>query len=115
MAKNRHYTNYAPQPAPTGSMSVIACSQHPRLLLTIAVNAPHLEEDDSEFDPIVTLVWLGFSSWWRVRRGAPRPCYARSVVWILAGIPLVMGVVGFVILVRENQLWEMRSPRGHSQ
>ena len=70
---------------------------------------------DSEFDPIVTLVGLGFLSAGAYGVALLGRALRNPLVWILAGIPLAMGVAGFVILVREYQLWKVRSSRGHGQ
>lgn len=73
------------------------------------------KKNDSQFDPILALVGLGFlggSAYGIALIGhALRP----GIVLLLAAVPLAMGAAGFVILVREYQLWKIRSSRGNDQ
>lgn len=66
------------------------------------------EKYDSKFDPIVTLVGLGF--FLVGMYGVTLLSYAlrHPLVWISAAILVLMGIMGVVTLVREYQLWKTR-------
>ena len=70
---------------------------------------------DSQFDPILTLVGLGFLGGGAYGVALIGRALRHGIVWLLAGIPLAMGVAGFVILLREYQLWKIRSSRVNGQ
>lgn len=64
---------------------------------------------DSKFDPLVAIVGLGMliAGVWGVplmNRALRNP-----VLWVVAAIPLLAGIIGAVTLVRECQLWKARS------
>ena len=69
---------------------------------------------DSKFNPMVMLVGLlcfaaGAYMLVTLSRALLYPRIPRPpFVWILATIPLVMGAIGLVTLIREYQLWKAR-------
>jgi protein-S-isoprenylcysteine O-methyltransferase Ste14 len=70
------------------------------------------KEFDSEFDPIVTAVGVVFLSAGVFGVALLRHALRHPIVLVVAVIPLLMGAMGSIILVREYQLWKMRSPHG---
>ena len=64
---------------------------------------------DSKFDPVVALVGLGAFAAGVHGTALLGPAALRHpVVCILAAIPLLLGVIGLVVLIREYQLWRSR-------
>jgi hypothetical protein len=70
------------------------------------------KEFDSEFDPILTIVGLGFLSVGVFGVALLRHALRHPIVLVVASLPLLVGAMGAVILVREYQLWKMRSSHG---
>ena len=64
---------------------------------------------DSEFNPVVTLVGLGSLLGGVYGVALLSHALRHPLVWIVAAIPVLTGVIGIVTLVREYQLWKMRS------
>ncbi|HEU5452264.1 MAG TPA: hypothetical protein VFU76_09780 [Terriglobales bacterium] len=63
---------------------------------------------DSAFDPIVTLVGLGFFIGGAYGVSLLAGAVVRHpVVAIIAAVPLIMAIVGVLTLLREYQLWVM--------
>ena len=63
---------------------------------------------DSKFDPIVTLVGVGFLVGGVYGLALLGHALRKPIVWVLAAIPLVCAAMGVVTLVREYRLWKMR-------
>ena len=63
---------------------------------------------DSKFDPVVTLVGLGFFLVGMYGVAFLSHALRHPLVWIVAAIPVLMGIMGVVTLVREYQLWKTR-------
>jgi hypothetical protein len=63
---------------------------------------------DSEFNPVVTLVGLGFLLGGVYGVALLSHALRQPLVWIVPAIPVLTGVMGAVTLVREYQLWKMR-------
>jgi hypothetical protein len=61
---------------------------------------------DSKFDPVVTLFGLGFLLGGAYGVVLIRHALRHPIVWVVAAIPLMAGVMGVVTLVREYQLWK---------
>jgi hypothetical protein len=68
---------------------------------------------DSEFSFVLTVVGLGYLAGGLCMFALLSTALRKHPIsWLLAGIPLSVGVVGgAVILVREYQLWKARSGR----
>ena len=66
------------------------------------------KKHDTKFDPVVTLVGLGFLVGGAYGLALARHALRHPLVWIVAAIPLLAGVMGVLILVREYQLWKAR-------
>jgi hypothetical protein len=63
---------------------------------------------DSAFDPVVTLVGLGFFVGGVYVVALLGHALRDPIVWVLAAIPFLTAVMGFITLVREYQLWKKR-------
>jgi len=63
---------------------------------------------DSEFDPVVTLVGLVFLFGGVYGVALLSHALRHPLVRLVAALPLLTAVMGFVTLVREYQLWKMR-------
>jgi hypothetical protein len=64
---------------------------------------------DSKFDPVVTAVGLGFLFCGAYGVALVGHALRHPIVWIVAALPLLAGVMGIVTLVREYQLWKRDS------
>jgi hypothetical protein len=63
---------------------------------------------DSEFDPIVTVVGLGFFLGGGYAFLVLAHALRYPIVWALAAVPLLMAVMGVITLIREYELWKQR-------
>ena len=63
---------------------------------------------DSKFDPVVTFVGLGAVGGGVYGVALLVRVLRHPLAWIIAAIPLLMGMMGVLILVREYQLWKLR-------
>jgi hypothetical protein len=63
---------------------------------------------DSNFDPVVTVVGLGFVGGGAYGLALLVVALRDPFAWLIAAIPLLMGIMGVLILVREYQLWKLR-------
>jgi len=64
-----------------------------------------LKKWDSEFNPVVALVGLGWLVGGVYGLCLLRHAFRHPIVLVLAAIPAVCGLMGGVVLVREYQLW----------
>ena len=63
---------------------------------------------DTKFDPVVTVVGLGSLIGGAYGLALLSHALRHPLVWIIAAIPLLVGVMGVITLVREYQLWKAR-------
>lgn len=63
---------------------------------------------DSKFDPIVTLVGLGFVGGGIYGIAILSPALRRPLSWVIATLPFLAAVMGILTLAREYQLWKQR-------
>ena len=63
---------------------------------------------DSEFNPIVALVGLGWLLGGLYGLGLLLHSFRHPIVLVVAAIPAVLAVMGVVVLVRQYQLWSKR-------
>ena len=64
---------------------------------------------DSEFDPVVTLIGVGFTLGGLYGLGLLRHVIQHPTVLIVAALPALMAIMGLLILVREVQLFRSRN------
>jgi predicted cation transporter len=66
------------------------------------------KKHDSTFDPILTIVGIGFTLAGLYGIALLRHAFRHPIVLIVAGIPLLLAVMGVLIIVREVQLFKSR-------
>lgn len=64
---------------------------------------------DSKFDPIIAAVGAWFVVCGLYGVVLLGRAFRHLAVWALAAVPFLLAVMGVLILVREYQLWNMRS------
>ncbi len=63
---------------------------------------------DSEFNPVITLVGLGFLVGGVYGFALLSDALRHPLTWVLAAVSLLFAVIGILTLLREYQLWKMR-------
>ena len=67
------------------------------------------KEHDLKFDFVTTCLGVAFVGAGSYGAALLVPhAVANPVVWVLAAVPLLFGMMGILILVREYQLWKLR-------